>query len=384
MSHPLPTVPEMLHIAAGALAAGNVPFAEIVSRMVLDMHPDNRPAQHLIRQIAQQLGLDQPYAPQDHPDRYLLIKAWGYGFWSDMDHVLGCLLLAEMTGRVPVVHWGANSLFSDDPTRNAFENFFEPVSNADINTLASRSFSFFPGKWSADNLRTDELNKWAGADSRVGGIQLLNRTQNVLVADFYIPIIGLVPWIRPEHPLYGRSIEQIYRLLFQKYLRPVAQVQARIDSFYEQHLHAGEFIGVHVRGSDKQSEMPELHRINATYFFHIDQECADPSWRIFLLTDAQPIIGAFGQRYQDRLVLTACERTDDATGLHYKPSGHKSLRGVEVMVDTYLAARARRFIGNGASNVSCMVQHLKDWRDEDFQLLVPSIHHQRDPLLHQE
>src|SRR4051812_28856508 len=30
--------------------------------------------------------------------RYLLIKAWGEGFWSDMFHVVGCLLLSEITG----------------------------------------------------------------------------------------------------------------------------------------------------------------------------------------------------------------------------------------------------------------------------------------------
>jgi hypothetical protein len=41
--------------------------------------------------------------PDGHA-RYLLIKAWGFGFWADLDHVLGALLLADLTRRVPVVY----------------------------------------------------------------------------------------------------------------------------------------------------------------------------------------------------------------------------------------------------------------------------------------
>ncbi len=64
--------------------------------------------------------------------KYLLIKAWGYGFWSDMDHVVGQLLLAELTGRTPVVHWGSNTLFGASGVANAFELFFRPVSGATL------------------------------------------------------------------------------------------------------------------------------------------------------------------------------------------------------------------------------------------------------------
>ncbi len=38
-------------------------------------------------------------------DRFLLIKSWGCGFWSDVDHVMGQLLVAEITNRIPVIYW---------------------------------------------------------------------------------------------------------------------------------------------------------------------------------------------------------------------------------------------------------------------------------------
>ena len=121
--------------------------------MVLDVRPDDRSAQLMIAQIAQRLGLDRLPSLQAGRDKFLLIKAWGFGFWSDMDHVLGGLLLAEITGRMPVVHWGRNSLFSDDPARNAFDEFFEPVSAMRIDDLIRADFTYFPPKWSARSTR---------------------------------------------------------------------------------------------------------------------------------------------------------------------------------------------------------------------------------------
>lgn len=64
--------------------------------------------------------------PHSKSGGFLLIKSWGYGFWSDVEHVIGALLLAEMTGRTPVVHWGGNSYFSDDEGGGTP---FEPFSN---------------------------------------------------------------------------------------------------------------------------------------------------------------------------------------------------------------------------------------------------------------
>ena len=66
--------------------------------------------------------------------RFLLIKARGYGFWSDVSHVLGALLLAVMTGRIPVTYWGYNSRFTEGSGRDAFELYFKPVSEFAIET----------------------------------------------------------------------------------------------------------------------------------------------------------------------------------------------------------------------------------------------------------
>ena len=94
--------------------------------------------------------------------KFLLVKAWGFGFWSDVDHVLGQLLLSEMTGRIPVIHWGKNSLFRSDKCDNAFDLYFEPVSQNTIYDLENASLTFYPPKWHYNNINEEELNKWTG------------------------------------------------------------------------------------------------------------------------------------------------------------------------------------------------------------------------------
>src|SRR5262249_55839587 len=148
-----------------------------------------------------------------------------------------------------------NSLFSDDPSHNAFEQFFEPISNVSIDDLAKPGASCFPPKWTPANLRAENVNKWRGEYSRMAGIYLLNRPERVIVADYYLPIIGLAPWIRPGHILFGKSIQQIYCELIVRYLKPVPQVKEQIDEFQARHLGSHPFIAAHVRGSDKRSEL---------------------------------------------------------------------------------------------------------------------------------
>jgi hypothetical protein len=65
--------------------------------------------------------------------------------------------------------------------------------------------------------------------------------------------------------------------------------------------------------------------------------------------------------YGERIVATPCQRTDTEEGVHYLPTVDPVLAGREVMIDTYLALRANRFIGNARSNVSAMIAVMKDW-----------------------
>lgn len=301
--------------------------------------------------------------------RYLLIKAWGYGFWSDMDHVVGQLLLAELSGRTPVVHWGANTLFGAAGVANAFELFFRPVSGATQDGLAAWGQSFFPAKWTAETLRDENVNKFQGAGSRTSALHLLARDEDVVVSDFHGKVVDLMAWIEPDSPWAGLDYTAIYRRLFAKYIQLQPALQARVDAFARERMAGRRWVAVHVRGSDKITELRDLELVNAQYQHRIDaMRQADPAMGIFLLTDSEHFAREYRQKYGDRVLLADVARSSDATGVHY--AGHEGRRlGEEVVLDTHLAARCDAFLGNGASNVSTAVRHLKDWAPGSFELI---------------
>ena len=170
--------------ANDALGRGNLQLADYLCREALRDNPQDALAMTLLGHMASGLrrwqlaeawftralaaaGGPRPLARP----KYLLIKAWGYGFSSDMDHVVGQLLLAELTGRTPVVHWGANTLFGAQDIANAFELYFRPVSGATQDGLSAWGQSFFPAKWTAATLRDENVNKFQGPGSRTSALR---------------------------------------------------------------------------------------------------------------------------------------------------------------------------------------------------------------------
>ena len=393
--------------------------AEILCRLVLESRPNDSRALELLGCISQRIGkldhaaacfraataaspkhrsirmrlakveapkLDAAKTPnrRGHDERrYLLIKAWGYGFFSDVSHVLGSLMLAEMTGRTPIVYWGRNSLFGDDGTQNAFTHFFCPHNKTTIDDLTGFGRSdYFPPKWFKQNLRDENVQKWQGRHSRMAGLYFFNRPERVAVSDFFISIPELVLWLEKDDPYNGASLEHVFSQLIQKYLRPRAAITATVDDFHTQHLSEAPFIAAHVRGSDKVNEQPNLNEINEAYFTTLDRMTEGTGERIFLLTDSDPIVSAFRAHYGDRVVIADARRTAKQIGVHYQAWDDRVSLGFEVMKDVYLAARAKRFVGNGLTNPSCMIAHLKNWPSGDCVLLVPNFQHRRNHFIH--
>jgi hypothetical protein len=234
-------------------------------------------------------------APKTTADRhrFLFIKAWGSGFWSDMNHVFGCLLLAEITGRIPVTHWGKNSLYGDGTDTDAFQLYFEPISPLgipDVIQAANRGAVFRP-KWPTETLQHEPQSNRKRLYSQVPGTIYLEHPETVIVSDFYIHLPDLVSSIPISHEWSGKTSAEPYRLLADKYLRVRPEIVAEINAFDCAHISRAEpIIAVHYRGTDKVLETDYMPS-PGTYFDLIDRDAAD--WRIFLLTDEAQCIEAF-------------------------------------------------------------------------------------------
>lgn len=363
----LPIPENDLDSAAALLAEGNYPQAELHLSRYAQSGGQHARAAVLHAQLARGYGLPPDFKLSEKrpssasiQQNYLFIRAWGYGFWSDVHHVVGQLFLAELTHRTPVIWWGENSLFRDPAQPNAFELYFEPLALTPLpGQLAS--LSIYPSKWNARNLFGPAVNLWEGTESRMAAPYFFNRPEDVVVSDFYMTVSSMRPWISVNSAYYGLSDDDIYASLFEKYLRPTSRISDKANLFYTEKMAGRPWVAVHARGSDKIHESPELHQTNSAYWGFVDRIVElNPSIGIFLLTDSIDLHEAYRQRYGDKLVTTPALRSSTDVGVHLQ--GHSGYDlGAEVMVDVLLAIRCNYFVGNKESNVSLAISSMKRW-----------------------
>lgn len=390
--------------AEAALGSGNLALAEALAQDILRREPDNRWAAALMEHLAALIGLAPAGSgeirfgaventrindylagcgPCDGERKFLLIKAWGAGFWADVFHVLGALLLAEVTGRVPHVHWGANSNFSPggDANANAFALYFQPVNPDAWEAIqAVRPGDIFPAKWGAAGVLAEDIGKLdplhGGGEGKMAAFYLLNRPEPLVVSDYHIGVVDVLPWLPAAHPWSGLALDEVVRALMAKYLAPQDDISARIEAVAASRLAGGKFLGVHVRGSDKVVELANLAEANAAYEPTVEAALAH-GYNIFLMTDSVPIERDYRDRYPGRVVCLDALRSAGNRGTHHMAAGAERYRaGSEVLVDVMAAARCDRFLGNGRSNPSCMVDFLFE-NPEHTQLVIPNQNRRR-------
>lgn len=337
-------------------------------------------------------------------DRFLLIKPWSYRLWSDVEHVLGQLLIAEITDRIPVVYWPTHCLHNGFIHTNGFELYFEPVSNYSIFDLTKPEYTFYPPLWDADNLLVEDPYKDTWMYRSIG--DLITSDANVVIGDVYFSISEIIPFIRKDSAAYGMTATEIYRYLFRKYIRVKRDILMEVQGFYQSWLKDGHpLLAVHVRREeddmiidarkDKADERywhrysrkykvkpdekrkyrflgkGKMLKANTMYHAEINKLMNKYSInKIFLLTDSEEVVAEYREKYGDKLVYTDCKRlsaSDPAYELENPVV--KRRRGIEVIKDAYLAAECDFFIGNDFSGLSRAISRIKDWPDQNVKLL---------------
>ncbi len=311
--------------------------------------------------------------------RFLLIKAYGWGFWADMEHVLGQLLAAELTGRTPIVHWGMNSLYCDRFGDNAFELYYEPVSDCSLREVLRPGLSFYPPIWNYKNALVEDLDKTAKQYRNLG--DMMNSDADVLVSDTHCFPRPILEYVNKDHWAYGMTPIQIYRVIAEKYLRLKSDIQKEIDDYYNKYIKdKGPVLGVHVRGTDKVIEVANLSALNRRYHMEIGRYIRDYGIKkIFLLTDSKQILDVFNHKYKDMVLTTNCNRSEGSADKAVQVENYVNRRrkGIEVIVDTYVAAKCDFFVGNGYSNVSFAVNRLKDWPESHIVLFYNTLEQEK-------
>ena len=136
--------------------------------------------------------------------RYIIAREWGFGFWSDMGHILSVLLIAEITGRIPVIHWGNNCLFGDGQGGNAFDLYWQRLNEVGIEDLTEAGLSFYPQEWDGKKCASN-LPRNSGRIARPTGEEFIDRSEDVIVSTRDFKLSGLVNHIPAHSALSGMS-----------------------------------------------------------------------------------------------------------------------------------------------------------------------------------
>ncbi len=315
-------------------------------------------------------------------NRFLLIKALGSSLWGEVDHVMCQILAAELTNRIPVVYWGMESLYSGSLTTNGYELFFEPVSQFTFHDMARKEYTYYPLVWKFENILAEDTDRLRMENRDLKS--MMKSDANVVVSDIYYPIRSMLPWIKSDHWAYGKTPHQIYRRLFDTYLKLKPEISKEIKKFTNTNPNFRDekpIIGVHVKGSAIVNEVAQLYDLNEFYKPNIWQFIVRYNARhLFVITDSNKIFNQYRKLYgkNDMLIYTDSKKVPlkeriATCLLDYPNKRHKGVElakdTIEIIKDTYLAAQCDFFIGNGYSNLSNTVMRLRDWPDTNIKLL---------------
>jgi hypothetical protein len=350
-------------------------------------------------------------------DRFLLIKAWSYILWADVEHVLSQLLIAELTDRIPVVYWPTYCLHNGFIHTNGFELYFEPVSTYTIFDVAKPEYTFYPPIWDQDNLLVDDPSRETWIYRNIG--EMITCEENVLVGDVYFDLYNLIPFIKKDHPAYGMTVRQVYRYLFRKYIRVKPDINVEIDGFYNSWLRDNTpVLAVHVckpdskqtiiknKGKQEYEYVSKSYRKNADHSIEQEVKTSRLPWKrktllpnqayhkeikkyidqydikkILLLTNSEDILKEYRKKYGPMIIATQCKRMseDDENSYPVSPMV-KRRHGIEILKDTYLAAKCEFFIGNDFSSLSQTVVNMKEWPDSNVKLLYWQVGKKKYPI----
>lgn len=340
-------------------------------------------------------------------DRFLLIKAWSYILWADIEHVLGQLLLSEITDRAPVVFWSTHCIHNGTVQTNGFELYFEPISNYTIFNLVKPEYTYFPPIWDSDSLLVDDPGKDTWVYRNVGDI--IGSNANVVIGDVYYNVYEIIPFIKNNHPAYGMTVEQTYQYLFRKYIKVKPEIEMQILNYYNKWIKNNHpVLAVHVRRVDKSvifdtrkaykkgnrywtkvyRNYKKVHegKFDKVRRFLLKGKDKKPNElyhkeirryldrydikKIFLLTDCEDTVREYKDLYGSKLICTNCKRLKDEDDISQMENPMvKWARGIETIKDTYLAAKCDFFIGNDYSHLTHAVLRIKDWADKSVSLL---------------
>lgn len=138
---------------------------------------------------------------------------------------------------------------------------------------------------------------------------------------------------------FDLSRERYYELI-QKYVILKPHMRKMIETFVEKHFENSPVIGVHYRGTDKESEAPSISYEEVCN--RISEGCTtldQKSMKIFIATDEEKFLNYASERFPGKVVSSNAIRSPDNSPVHLSKTGTPYERGEGAVLDCWLLAR---------------------------------------------
>lgn len=305
-------------------------------------------------------GIDRAQPAGDdaaRPPRYLLIEPCGSDFWLNVQHVVLQLLVAQIEGRRPVVHWPLGPAATAAPQANAFEQFFEAVSPLNLSMLvdAAATGTVHPPGWRAH--RTGAAPPVARREVPVP----FGRSETLVVSDAYCSVSAISPWIGKSSRHFGLSEDRIHAAIMAEQLRPVPAIVQKVEACARERLAGRPWVAVHVPGPQGATDPAPAAGLLAHSLAFVDRIVElNPRIGILLLTSDAAVLSACSQRHGSRIFCPATQRPGALDGIR-PPGWADRARAEAQLIDALLAARCHYLVGDQGAGLSLAASRFKDW-----------------------
>ncbi len=263
-----------------------------------------------------------PFKIQSSHNEKFVIGAIGHGFFSSFNHIISNLLYADRHNKIPVIdfsiggeygRWIYEQIGGYNNSTNPWEYYFEPVSNS----------KYEPG----DYIHNDHLT----LDGR--GI-LYNRPNS-----------------------YRTSIRNTANNIIKKYIKIKPNIQIKINQFYNDNMHNKITIGIHLRGTDKKIEIPQ---VTPEIILQTANEFAKKMGdhcQFFVATDEERLLTLAKSTLNRKVIYYNSTRSQNGTPIHLDPNIiNKAVLGEEILIEAKLLSLCDLFI-HTLSHVSQAVSY---------------------------
>ncbi len=244
-----------------------------------------------------------------------VVGYWQAGFFAAFIGVLNHLAWCKDTNMTPVINWN-NAIYYQaegyNNSKDAWEYYFEPVS----------TLKYTPGDFVNSHF-------YAG--------------QSIYFTGWTV-----------DH--FSRA--KAYYLI-KNYIKVNAIVQKKIDDFYNEHMKGKRTIGIHLRGTDKHTEEPQ---VPVEKILEIANSFADGQTQFFVASDDIRLFNKAKEILKGRVLSIDAFRIATEQFFWVAYQSNKAKLCEEVIIDCQLLSRCEKMI-HTFSSVSTAALFFNPWLD---------------------